>query len=68
MKRRMLLYFGSFDPIHNGHLALAEYAVERDLADEVVLIISPQNPFKADARVHPLRDGRDGLSGLKVSR
>lgn len=48
MKRRMLLYFGSFDPIHNGHLALAEYAVERDLADEVVLIISPQNPFKTD--------------------
>jgi nicotinate-nucleotide adenylyltransferase len=44
----MLLYFGSFDPIHNGHIALAEYALERDLADEVALIISPQNPFKTD--------------------
>ena len=48
MKKRMLLYFGSFDPIHKGHIALAEYAIERDLADEVALIISPQNPFKAD--------------------
>lgn len=48
MKKRMLLYFGSFDPIHNGHVALAEYALDRDLADEVALIISPQNPFKKD--------------------
>lgn len=49
----MLLYFGSFDPIHNGHIALAEYALERDLADEVALIISPQNPFKADVLQTP---------------
>ena len=47
MKKRMLLYFGSFDPIHNGHIALAEYALDKNLADEVALIISPQNPFKA---------------------
>ena len=44
----MLLYFGSFDPVHNGHIALAEYAIEKNLADEVALVISPQNPFKAD--------------------
>lgn len=49
----MLLYFGSFDPIHNGHIALAEYAIERNLADEVALIISPQNPFKADVLQTP---------------
>ena len=49
----MLLYFGSFDPIHNGHIALAEYALERDLADEVALIISPQNPFKTDVSQTP---------------
>ena len=53
MKKRMLLYFGSFDPIHNGHIALAEYALERDLADEVALIISPQNPFKTDVLQPP---------------
>lgn len=49
----MLLYFGSFDPIHNGHIALAEYALECDLADEVALIISPQNPFKTDVLQTP---------------
>lgn len=53
MKKRMLLYFGSFDPIHNGHVALAEYAIAKDLADEVALIISPQNPFKADVLQTP---------------
>lgn len=45
-KRRMMLFFGSFNPIHNGHMALAEYAVEHELCDEVAMIISPQNPFK----------------------
>lgn len=48
MKKRMLLYFGSFDPIHRGHISLAEYALDNNLADEVALIISPQNPFKAE--------------------
>ena len=41
-----MLFFGSFNPVHNGHMALAEYAVERGLCDEVAMIISPQNPFK----------------------
>ena len=45
-KRRMMLFFGSFNPIHNGHIALAEYAVERGLCDQVAMIISPHNPFK----------------------
>ena len=42
----MMLFFGSFNPVHNGHIALAEYAVENKLCDEVAMIISPQNPFK----------------------
>lgn len=45
-KRRMVLYFGSFNPIHRGHIALAEYAIEHNLGDEVAMIISPHNPFK----------------------
>ena len=44
--KRVLLYFGSFNPIHKGHIALAEYAVERGLCDSVALIVSPQNPLK----------------------
>ena len=53
MKKRMMLYFGSFDPVHNGHIALAEYALDKNLADEVVLVVSPQNPFKADVLQTP---------------
>lgn len=40
------LYFGSFNPIHNGHLMVANYAIEHFNLDEVHLIVSPQNPFK----------------------
>lgn len=40
------LYFGSFNPIHNGHLIIAQHILnETDLA-QVWFIISPQNPFK----------------------
>ena len=42
----MMLFFGSFNPVHKGHIALAEYAVEKGLCDQVAMIISPQNPFK----------------------
>ena len=45
-KRRMILYFGSFNPIHRGHIALAEYAIKHNFGDEVAMIISPHNPFK----------------------
>ena len=45
--KNVMLYFGSFNPIHRGHIAIAEYAVEHNLCDEVILIVSPQNPHKA---------------------
>lgn len=41
-----MLYFGSFNPVHNAHISIAEYAIEQGLADMVVLVVSPQNPFK----------------------
>jgi guanylate kinase len=43
---RIMLYFGSFNPPHRGHIAIAEYAIDRGLADMVVMVVSPQNPFK----------------------
>lgn len=56
MKKRMMLYFGSFDPIHKGHIALAEYAIDKGLGDEVAMIVSPQNPFKAATLQTPEMD------------
>jgi nicotinate-nucleotide adenylyltransferase len=49
--KRILLYFGSFNPPHNAHIAIAEYAIERGLADEVVLVVSPHNPPKDPAEL-----------------
>ena len=53
MKRRMMLYFGSFNPVHKGHTALAEWVVERGLCDELVLVVSPQNPLKDNSMLAP---------------
>lgn len=43
------LFFGSFNPIHMGHLALANYMCEFEAIDEVWFVVSPQNPFKESA-------------------
>ncbi len=40
------LYFGSFNPIHTGHMIIASYMVEFTDLDEVWLVISPHNPLK----------------------
>ena len=51
--KRVLLYFGSFNPVHRGHIALAEYAIAQDIADQVILIVSPQNPHKQSDGLAP---------------
>jgi nicotinate-nucleotide adenylyltransferase len=40
------LYFGSFNPIHTGHLIIANYIVQNTSLDQVWFVISPQNPLK----------------------
>jgi len=40
------LFFGSFNPVHNGHLILANYFTEHGDLDEVWFVLTPQNPLK----------------------
>lgn len=46
--KKVGLYFGTFNPVHNGHLALGNYFLQHSSLDEVRFIVSPQNPFKKD--------------------
>jgi nicotinate-nucleotide adenylyltransferase len=40
------LFFGSFNPLHIGHMAIAQYMVEFTDLEQVWFVVSPQNPFK----------------------
>ena len=40
------LYFGTFNPIHIGHLAIANHMVEFSDLDEIWIVITPHSPFK----------------------
>ena len=40
------LFFGSFNPIHIGHMAIAQYMIEHTDIDKIWMVVSPQNPFK----------------------
>lgn len=53
---RDALFFGSFNPIHMGHLALAQFALNFGDVDAVTLVVSPQNPFKSEAELAPAQE------------
>jgi nicotinate-nucleotide adenylyltransferase len=44
--QRTGLYFGSFNPIHLGHLAIAGYMAEFEQLSQIWFVVSPQNPLK----------------------
>ncbi len=44
--KKIGLFFGSFNPIHIGHLIIANYMANYTELDEVWFVVSPQNPFK----------------------
>jgi nicotinate-nucleotide adenylyltransferase len=43
------LYFGSFNPVHNGHLIIANYIANYTSLNQVWFVVSPQSPFKKEA-------------------
>ena len=50
-KKKVGLFFGTFDPIHNGHIKIAEYITEKKLTDEVWLVVTPENPIKLKSKI-----------------
>ena len=68
------LYFGSFNPIHIGHLIIANHAVSETGLNQVWFVVSPQNPFKQSAsllneyhRLHLIKSAIDGENNLRAS-
>lgn len=68
------LYFGSFNPIHYGHLIIANHLLNATSLDKVWFLISPQNPFKTNTsllneynRLHLLKLATEEDTRIKVS-
>lgn len=52
-QRKIGIYSGSFNPIHIGHLALANWLAEYTDLEEIWFVVSPQNPFKQQQTLMP---------------
>lgn len=68
------LYFGSFNPVHVGHLIIANHTVNETGLDQVWFVVSPQNPFKQSAsllneyhRLHLIKSAIEGENNLRTS-
>jgi len=74
LKKKVGLYFGSFNPVHIGHTVVAGYLSEFTELDEVWLVLSPHNPLKEKEtllkdhhRLAMLRIAVEDIPRLKVS-
>ena len=68
------LYFGSFNPIHNGHLIIASHIANNSELNQVWFVVSPHNPLKKTTsllneyhRFHMLQSAIEGENKLRVS-
>ncbi|MDR2824300.1 MAG: nicotinate-nucleotide adenylyltransferase [Prevotellaceae bacterium] len=49
IRKNVVLYFGSFNPVHNGHFGLVNYLIDNNLTRELWFVVSPRNPLKLQA-------------------
>lgn len=57
MKKRIAIFGGSFNPIHNGHIKLGETVLkEVSEIEKVLFLVSPQNPLKDPGTLLPFLD------------
>lgn len=68
------LYFGSFNPIHHGHLLIATYILDHSSLDQIWFVVSPQNPLKPSGsllneynRLYLVNAAVEGEKKLKAS-
>lgn len=68
------LYFGSFNPVHTGHLIIANYMAYNTDLESVWMVLSPQNPLKTSTgmlneydRLHLLRLAVEDETRLRAS-
>ena len=68
------LFFGSFNPIHTGHLIIANHVAQETDLNQVWFVVSPQNPLKISAsllneyhRLHLVKVAIEGENKLRAS-
>ncbi len=68
------IFGGSFNPIHNGHINLAQEVLSQGLAEEVWLMVTPRNPLKQQSelaeeqtRLQMARKAVEGIDGIRVT-
>src|SRR4051812_5166598 len=68
------LFFGSFNPVHTGHLIIANHIANNTELKQVWFVVSPQNPFKQSSsllneyhRLHMIQSAIDGENKLRAS-
>ena len=73
-KPKIGLFFGSFNPVHVGHMIIANFMATQTDLDQVWLVVSPQNPLKKKStlardhdRLHLVRLAIDDNSALQAS-
>jgi nicotinate-nucleotide adenylyltransferase len=69
------LFFGSFNPVHSGHMIIAQFMAEFSVLDQIWMVVSPQNPLKPAGtllqdyqRLQLVELAIDGYRKIKVSK